>query len=465
MTRPSDRSLAGRSRPASLLCQLGWHAPEPLARWNDGYYFTRCKRCRCDLIRTLYSDWQVPRGFRVVWQSHPPVSHATRARLVRERASEAPRTVLRSNAPSETELPIQEVLRHLQKQDQRQPPRTAPEEVDEAPEPAPAGQPDFVSPQPVSPQAPKSVASGIPAAGPQGAVESAAAVEAEPPTAAVVEQEAAPEPKSGPHEEAARSPEAEARGPSGPQWVEPDAAGARRVSRVPDFMADWPATTDWEYVPTLRRPRAAEPEPDAEPEREPRPAPPEAVTEAVEAEPAAAAEATALPDAPAGEGPLAPAPRPSRSELLEPEQVRPVKPHFEKIRGPDGEPRLGRIVPGQEQGQPTLSATATLLAVALPLLLLVAVLLLSRGPRMTETVAQRVAPSPLPTQAAPQPAFVTASVLNCRAAPARQAEPVRRLARGAQVAMIARDGEWISIAYRGQQCWALLRYIAKERPA
>jgi uncharacterized protein YraI len=60
---------------------------------------------------------------------------------------------------------------------------------------------------------------------------------------------------------------------------------------------------------------------------------------------------------------------------------------------------------------------------------------------------------------------VTASLLNCRSAPALQARPVRRLARGDAIDIIALDGEWASIAAEGEQCWVLTRYISTARPA
>lgn len=66
-----------------LLCALGWHRTDPLAQWNDGYYFARCKRCGHDLVRTAFGDWTVPRGYRVVWATDPP-SGALPARLMLE---------------------------------------------------------------------------------------------------------------------------------------------------------------------------------------------------------------------------------------------------------------------------------------------------------------------------------------------------------------------------------------------
>lgn len=59
-----------------LLCELGWHRPDQLARWNDGYYFSKCLRCERDLVRTAYGSWQLPKGYRVVWQPKPPETRA-----------------------------------------------------------------------------------------------------------------------------------------------------------------------------------------------------------------------------------------------------------------------------------------------------------------------------------------------------------------------------------------------------
>ncbi|HEX8623271.1 MAG TPA: hypothetical protein VF718_14985 [Allosphingosinicella sp.] len=53
----------------SLLCALGGHEAGPDEVYNGGYYFARCRRCRCDMIR-CGAAWQlVPGGHRVVWRS------------------------------------------------------------------------------------------------------------------------------------------------------------------------------------------------------------------------------------------------------------------------------------------------------------------------------------------------------------------------------------------------------------
>ena len=65
-------------RPApSLLCQWGKHTPERLPIWNEGYYFSRCRRCGSDIVRPLDGGWQVPSGYRVVWRTDRPADEPT----------------------------------------------------------------------------------------------------------------------------------------------------------------------------------------------------------------------------------------------------------------------------------------------------------------------------------------------------------------------------------------------------
>ncbi|HEY0313679.1 MAG TPA: hypothetical protein VGC56_14450 [Allosphingosinicella sp.] len=76
---------------------------------------------------------------------------------------------------------------------------------------------------------------------------------------------------------------------------------------------------------------------------------------------------------------------------------------------------------------------------------------------------QPLFPAPV-ASAASTDSFVTAGVLSCRAAPARQARRVRNLGRGDAVRILAREGEWVSVDHRGAQCWALARFVAAEKP-
>ncbi len=56
----------------SLLCRMGFHAPVPRPVWNDGFFFGRCARCSCELIRGPQARWtRVPAGYRVVWKERP----------------------------------------------------------------------------------------------------------------------------------------------------------------------------------------------------------------------------------------------------------------------------------------------------------------------------------------------------------------------------------------------------------
>ena len=57
------------------LCLLGRHRPDPRPVCNAGRWFTRCRRCRRDLLLTEKGRWIVPRGYRIVWRpasSGPP---------------------------------------------------------------------------------------------------------------------------------------------------------------------------------------------------------------------------------------------------------------------------------------------------------------------------------------------------------------------------------------------------------
>ena len=83
-----------------------------------------------------------------------------------------------------------------------------------------------------------------------------------------------------------------------------------------------------------------------------------------------------------------------------------------------------------------------------------------RAAGTNESVAQGTQVSP----GTGQPAFVTASLLNCRSAPAREAESLKVLMRGDFVRLLARDGEWVSLVYEGGQCWALVRYFSLDQP-
>lgn len=62
----------------NLLCHASGHVAAPLVLENQGFLFSRCQRCRHDLIRSVRSSagssevdsWTgVPEGLRVAWRS------------------------------------------------------------------------------------------------------------------------------------------------------------------------------------------------------------------------------------------------------------------------------------------------------------------------------------------------------------------------------------------------------------
>lgn len=55
-----------------LFCTLGWHSPGPQILWNAGFWFTKCRDCERDLVRSRHRGWHVPVGAKVVWQAKAP---------------------------------------------------------------------------------------------------------------------------------------------------------------------------------------------------------------------------------------------------------------------------------------------------------------------------------------------------------------------------------------------------------
>jgi hypothetical protein len=52
----------------SILCALGGHEAADAETYNGGYYFSSCRRCRCDMIRSGAAWREVPKGHKVVWK-------------------------------------------------------------------------------------------------------------------------------------------------------------------------------------------------------------------------------------------------------------------------------------------------------------------------------------------------------------------------------------------------------------
>jgi hypothetical protein len=322
----------GEGVEMSLLCSLGLHRPEGVPRWNDGYYFTKCGRCGRDLVRTAYGRWDVPRGYRIVWQAQPPVGR--------------PDIKLE---PAGSEL-----------------------------EPA------------------------------QSTAQAEAAVPDEPVSTASAGEDAKPKGRK-----AKRS---AAEVPGEAQAGESQAATPRTPSNYPDFMDD-----DFGRSPPKRR--------------IPRPAPTE--------------------DPYAGEGTaaaLATLPR-----LLD--SLR--RPRVEQVE--EDEPEQLPLSRGSMYFIFGGAALAALIVAAV-------IVALYRGPiqRTADRDPIGAGDTPFaveePAQDMGSVAFVTASLLSCRSAPSLQAPRLRSLARGTRVGMIAADGDWVSLASDGRQCWVLARYLSSAEP-
>lgn len=345
-------TLANRT---SLFCAVGSHSPAPGARWNSGYYFTKCARCDRDLVRTAYSRWHEPKGFRVVWQAQAPASFVA-AELIDEDALSRP--------PTEGELPIQEVIRHVQNGD-------------------------------LAGEAPAAVA---------------ATDETDPADPAFDTLDTCEAPLAETDPAAAKD-----------TADEPVVPVTRAVPTraIPDFMDAGAEIDPWDESPRrhLTQPVRDNGGKDREPEAE----------RNFEFVRAFGTRFSSAVEAAAGRG---------------------------RRWGPNLSVLKQRVQ--WRTGWPLVAAAA--LAAALLLVLWISqVRNRPAAPNMSATQIRPLAAS------GGQLAFVTAHVLNCRSAPAQQANSVKVLRRGERIRLIARDGDWVSLV-DGGQCWALARYFSLEPP-
>lgn len=57
----------------SLLCKLGSHHADGPGVWNDGLFFSSCRRCNAPLIRRPDESWtRLPPDYSVVWSDNRP---------------------------------------------------------------------------------------------------------------------------------------------------------------------------------------------------------------------------------------------------------------------------------------------------------------------------------------------------------------------------------------------------------
>lgn len=97
--QPPRPTPTPRTTTMTLLCNLAGHAPAPVDLENQGFAFSRCRRCGDDLIRSAAAPaarWTVvPEGFRVAWRAADMTGfeYISDAQLLLERAARTVATV------------------------------------------------------------------------------------------------------------------------------------------------------------------------------------------------------------------------------------------------------------------------------------------------------------------------------------------------------------------------------------
>jgi hypothetical protein len=393
----------------SLLCRLGRHQPRGIPRWNDGYYFATCKRCGSDLVRTAFERWHVPSGYRVVWSDRPPASRPEVALVPSESGSG--------------------------RDSRRSEPAHGPGAVPEGAGPIP----DLPS-VPVTPAPPTEELPAAPAPPPE-----AAPADAPVPAEASVPPADAPGGKLPIQEVLAQLRADDAAGrtrESAPALAEPP---ARRRRPAWDFMEDDPLPMD----PAGDREPAG-----GAPAQAPAPDPPVHVDREKEAEPSARRSRRV--------GGLWPGIRAALRNFwsgpAEPDPVLVIGLALALAAAA----ALALVIPSSEQTAPSPVASSNSAAgmeeESDPFA--------ASDPGLAAPDAGRARPQEAGQAAEPRGdrAYVAASLLSCRSAPALQASRVRNLARGQEVRVLGIEGDWASLAYRGGQCWARARFISPVPP-
>lgn len=516
-----------------LLCALGHHKTDGLARWNAGYYFARCARCRHDLIRTAFTRWQIPKGFRVVWDGGSSDDASN------HQADEAPSR----SAGRQVEFPIGEnppAPPVEQDPDIAEPHAWQVEEIDEPEEPS-----DFVAPWATTPDMPihdvlrslrgDPAGNGAPDqqrpeqseaalfadddgevmvtrphdaefASDEAHLEEAELGEAGRKGAEMVEAEAKDFQADERIEEHPREAEAEVEKDDDfaqvPEHVAPPPPDESRYPVVPDFMDDSPTGIAWDavsgrIVPRVR-PGAAEPDMS-------RDSPggvlgqgwQDLVRKRAQASPGLALfrdfrtrKANAFHDrAPTLSASPAPAPVQVQVQAPTGRAVQEPNPAAERTLEPVEDQAQASIEGRERPAIPRMKDVGGFMADHAPIIaaavfgaLVIAAAIVDGRNAPAETIVYRdppIAPAavsrpvpriveraPVQVAAVPAPrAYVTASLLNCRAAPDEESETVRRLRRGAAVDLLGSRIGWFSIAHQGQQCWAYRDYISMTRPS
>ena len=405
----------------NLACAFGWHQPDGLPRWNDGYYFARCRRCGCDLVRTAYEGWHAPKGYRVVWSAEQP---SDRTDVALAPGAAASNRADSSAAPAPTAasagaLPAQPGPRQSM--------------AETANSGRPAAEAARSAPAAEAAEGDEAAADAAPPPQPEAELAPATGVAAPPAETAVQDEKGADE----------------------------AAVGPRRRLPVDDLFG------------RLRRDSAAAPVPVPMPEPSPasnwdfmKDDPFDEIVIAPSGTDAAGRTPTPPPTG------IKPRPQPAKVKRARWTMAA----AFAVLRRRFGTPATW--------GEPSPAAVIiAALAISGAVAALVMALVPGNAPGGTTAPAQApiAVEQPLPQAIVPDPrlqadgtraasalsapVYVAAGSLACRDAPSLKAHRVRSLARGDAVSLLANAGEWDSLSYRDRQCWALARYLSPVPPA
>lgn len=448
-----------------LLCALGRHKTDGLARWNAGYYFAKCKRCRRDLVRTAFTRWEIPKGFRIVWQSDA-AHHAGSPEMVAQDHYPAP--------AGQVEFPIREAAPL---------PEPSLEPGADAVEPVDAARCDFDEGEADESDASASLEQTATGELPiqevlrnlrddyHGQSPAHDFEESErdvlPAGADVLEEDG--------HLDDEPSEAADEPPPREPEDSLPPAPPTKRYPVVPDFMDESPAGIGWDVIEGRIVPKG-QTETDAG-GHSAGDAPAGFLSQGWQdlvrkkAGDAGMSGRALFRDMRARRRP--PARKAAPASIAAPASV--ANSGTETTTRVDRRARLG----GMLMQQAPIAA-----AMIFGGLVVAAAYVDSRnGPRViyrpvpVASVAQAEVPQrsttppgtarrqPATTPINPtQRAYVTASLLNCRALPDDKSATVRRLPRGASVELLGERIGWFSVAHQGRQCWAYRDYISTTRP-
>jgi len=412
----------------SLICELGWHKGDRLAPWNNGYYFSKCRRCRRDIVKGSTGGWFAPKGFRVVWQGTAP-EHRRHGVLAEERH---PHDVGALPPAAAAVTAAAATAAAAAKSEPPAPPPLPEEAMPEAPEAVPADM--------EPPAIPAATAEAVATA---PAPVQAAAMRNELPIQEVLRQLEQDAPST-----AHTVTEAPVPAPAAAPPRQPAAAAGDDFDFDDFFLEDERDEKSWQL--------AVEPSPAG-------PAGDQAPASAAPAMSAPAAEGAAEPSR---EGaPPAPDARPKRSyevpavvggtlflaaltagllaHLFTPSGDRPAD-----VTGNT----IGNVAAEAQPDEEAFASPIDAAGTTKPADITPSVEPAQREPAVPDG---RTAEVPAPVASA----VVTASIVNCRSNASEAAPTIRKMVRGARVDVLASQAGWVNVSYRGKQCWVADEYL------